>query len=342
MNIQQAIASLIDGNDLSVDDMQAVMRIIMTGEATDAQIGGFLVALRIKGETVDEITGAASVMRELSSGVNISGQNIVDIVGTGGDGAKIFNVSTASSIVAAAAGATVAKHGNRSITSSSGSADLLEAAGVRLDLTPEEVGRCVKEVGLGFMFAVAHHGAMKHAIGPRKELAARTIFNLLGPLTNPAGVPNLCLGVYAKEWLVPYAEVLRKLGAEHVLVAHSQDGLDEISIAAPTDLVELKDGEIREFTISPADFGLTGGGLSDLVVDSAADSLALIKKAFNGEAETARQMVAINAGAALYVAGVCADHASGIQLAEDVMASGQAAEKLQELVQFTEMMKSSA
>ena len=231
MNIQQAIGAVLEGNDLSVEEMQAVMQQIMTGEATDAQIGGFLVGLRMKGETVDEIVGAASVMRKLAASVSVSGDYLVDIVGTGGDSAGIFNVSTASAFVASAAGARVAKHGNRSVSSKSGSADLLEAAGVRLDLSPDEVALCINEMGVGFMFAVNHHSAMKHAIGPRKELGVRTIFNLLGPLTNPASVPNLLLGVFDRKWLRPVAEVMQQLGAKHVLVVHSEDGLDEISVA---------------------------------------------------------------------------------------------------------------
>ena len=240
MDMQSAIRSVLDKQDLSRDDMTAVMRLIMTGEATSAQIGGFLVGLRMKGETVDEITAAASVMRELASGVKVDGDHVVDIVGTGGDGINTFNISTASTFVVAAAGGTVAKHGNRSVSSKSGSADLLEAAGVNLDLSPEQVGQCIKEVGVGFMFAPKHHSAMKHAIGPRKEMAVRTIFNVLGPLTNPAGAPNQLLGVFSDELVEPLAEVLNALGSNHVLVVHSADGMDEISIADETHVAELK------------------------------------------------------------------------------------------------------
>ena len=252
MDIKRAIAKVIDRHDLTGDEMTSVMRAIMTGGATPAQIAGFLVALRMKGETVDEIAAAAAVMRELASGVDVSGlDNTVDIVGTGGDASGTFNVSTASMFVAAAAGCHVAKHGNRSVSSKSGSADVLEAAGVRLDLTPEQVARCVREVGVGFMFAPAHHGAMKHAIGPRRELGVRTIFNVLGPLTNPAGVPNQLLGVFSEDLLEPMAEVLQRLGSRHVLVVHSRDGLDEISIGDTTEVAELKDGEVRRFSIRP-------------------------------------------------------------------------------------------
>ncbi len=242
--------------------MTAVMRSIMTGGATPAQIGGFLVGLRMKGETVNEIAAAAGVMRELAQGVDISGlAHTVDIVGTGGDASGTFNVSTASMFVAAAAGCHVAKHGNRSVSSKSGSADALETAGLRLDLSPQQVAQCVREVGVGFMFAPGHHSAMKHAIGPRKEMAVRTMFNVLGPLTNPAGVPNQLLGVFSDDLLEPLAEVLRKLGSRHVMVVHSRDGLDEISIGDKTEVAELKDGQVHRFSIQPEDFGMQRSSL---------------------------------------------------------------------------------
>ncbi|HEU5338054.1 MAG TPA: anthranilate phosphoribosyltransferase, partial [Sulfuricaulis sp.] len=234
MDMPSAIRSVIERRNLSGDDMRAVMRLIMTGQATPAQIGGFLIGLRMKGETVEEIAAAAGVMRELATPVNVSGPHLVDTCGTGGDGASTFNISTASAFVVAAAGGKVAKHGNRSVSSKSGSADVLEAAGVNLELTPEQVARCVNEVGVGFMFAPKHHGAMKHAIGPRREMGVRTIFNLLGPLTNPAKAPHQVLGVFSKEWVEPLAEVLQRLGSEHVLVVHAEDGMDEISIGALT------------------------------------------------------------------------------------------------------------
>jgi anthranilate phosphoribosyltransferase len=336
MDMQTAVAHLIAGENLSQTQMMDVMRLIMTGEATQAQIGGFLVALSIKGETIDEITGAAVVMRDLALKVNVRADHVVDIVGTGGDSIGLFNVSTASSLVAAAAGAVVAKHGNRSITSKSGSADLLEAAGVNLDLSAEQVERCINEVGIGFMFAVNHHSAMKHAIGPRKELKARTVFNLLGPLTNPASVPNMLLGVFAKQWVRPFAEVLNKLGANHVLVVHSAEGLDEISLAGDTYVAELKDGEIREYVLKPEDVGVESAALDSLVVDSPAASLALIKDAFSGDAPLAADMIALNAGAALYVAGVVSSHKDGVALAYDVMSVGQAKEKLKEWADFSQ------
>jgi anthranilate phosphoribosyltransferase len=336
MDMQTAVAHLIAGESLSQTQMMDVMRLIMTGEATQAQIGGFLVALSIKGETIDEITGAAAVMRDLALKVNVSADHVVDIVGTGGDSIGLFNVSTASSLVAAAAGGGVAKHGNRSITSKSGSADLLEAAGVNLDLSAEQVERCINEVGIGFMFAVNHHSAMKHAIGPRKELKIRTVFNLLGPLTNPASAPNMLLGVFAKQWVRPFAEVLNKLGANHVLVVHSAEGLDEISLAGDTYVAELKDGKIREYVLKPEDVGVESAALDSLVVDSPEASLALIKDAFSGDAPLAADMIALNAGAALYAAGVVSSHKDGVALAYDVMSVGQAKEKLKEWADFSQ------
>lgn len=339
MTIQQAIAELIEGQSLSQQAMEAVMRQIMTGEATDAQIAAFLVALRIKGETVEEISGAAKVMRELALPVKVSGNHLVDIVGTGGDGASIFNVSTASTFVAAAAGAQVAKHGNRSVSSKSGAADLLEAAGVRLDLSPKEVAHCIESVGVGFMFALNHHSAMKYAIGPRRELGVRTVFNLLGPITNPAGVPNQLLGVYSRDWLRPIAEVLKSLGSNHVMVVHSADGLDEISIASETYVAELRDGEISEYTISPEQFGFQRGNLADLKVADAKESLALITGLLSGEKGPAADMVALNAGAALYVANVAESMEAGVKWAKAILAQGEALDKMQELASVTQMIK---
>lgn len=333
--MQQAIAAVIDKRDLSTEEMASVMRLIMTGEATQAQIGGFLIGLRMKGETVDEITGAAQVMRELVARVNISGPNLVDTCGTGGDGSSIFNVSTAGAFVVAASQGKVAKHGNRSISSKSGSADLLEAAGINLDLTPEQVASCIDHVGLGFMFAPAHHSAMKHAIGPRREMGVRTIFNVLGPLTNPALVKNQVLGVFAKELVRPMAEVLQRLGSEHVLVVHSADGLDEISIAAETYVAELKDGNIQEYTISPEDFGLTRSSLEGLVVEDAEASLKLIKQTFKSGDGAAADIIALNAGAALYVSNIAETLNEGVLRAQDAIDSGLALEKMSELASHT-------
>ncbi|WIO74101.1 anthranilate phosphoribosyltransferase [Porticoccaceae bacterium LTM1] len=335
MDIKTAINSLLNNIDLSREQMSAVMEQIMTGQCTDAQIGGFLVGLRAKGETVDEIAGAAQVMRKLAKPVKIDAEHLVDIVGTGGDSAGIFNVSTASTFVAAAAGATVAKHGNRSVSSKSGSADLLEAAGVNLNLTPEQVKHCIEEVGVGFMFAVNHHAAMKYAIGPRRELGVRTVFNLLGPLTNPASVPNLLLGVFSADWVRPVAEVMRELGASHVLVVHSADGLDEISIAAETMVAELKNGEISEYSLSPECFGFNKSRLEALKVADAIESLAMVKTALSNVDHPASQMVSLNAGAALYAAGVVSDLEAGVERARQVIQSGEALAKLSELAKVS-------
>ncbi|MCU7929969.1 MAG: anthranilate phosphoribosyltransferase [Candidatus Thiodiazotropha sp. (ex Codakia rugifera)] len=333
MEMQQAINKVLARQDLTADEMTGVMRNIMTGCATSAQIGGFLVGLRMKEETVSEITAAASVMRELASGVSISGlSHTVDIVGTGGDSSATFNVSTASMFVAAAAGCHVAKHGNRSVSSKSGSADALEAAGVRLDLSPDQVEQCVRELGVGFMFAPGHHSAMKHAIGPRKEMGVRTIFNILGPLTNPAGVPNQLLGVFSSDLLEPLAEVLQRLGSRHVMVVHSRDGLDEISIGDVTDVAELKEGRIRRFTLQPEDFGLKRNSLDTIRVKDAAESLAMIRGVLEDNPGPARDIVVLNAGAAIYTAGLATDLKQGLEKADQAIASGEARNRLDRLV----------
>lgn len=335
MDIQSAIKAVIARQDLSGEDMNAVMRQIMTGECTPAQIGGFLVGLRMKGETVDEISAAARVMRELATRVEVDAEHLVDTCGTGGDASGSFNISTASAIVTAAAGAMVAKHGNRSMTSNSGSADVLEAAGVKLDITPEEVGQCIEQVGVGFMFAPAHHGAMKHAIGPRKEMAVRTIFNLLGPLTNPAGAPNQVIGVFDGELVEPLAQVLQRLGSRHVMVVHADDGMDEISISAPTRIAELRNGEVGTYTVTPADFGMQPAAMDVLKVDSAEASLEKIREVLADNPGAARDIVCLNAGAAIYVAGLAESHAAGVDAARAAIAGGKAAEVLQNLVART-------
>lgn len=341
MNINEALSKLVAGKDLSQDQMASVMTQVMTGEASPAQIAGLLVALRMKGEAVDEITGAAQVMRQLATPVHIKGEHLVDTCGTGGDGANIFNVSTAAAFVAAAAGAHVAKHGNRSVSSSTGSADVLEAAGVDLSIQPDHVARAVDTLGVGFMFAPAHHGAMKHAIGPRKELGMRTIFNLLGPMTNPAGVKRQVMGVFDQALCRPLAEVLQRLGSEHVMVVHAEDGLDEFSIASASHVAELKDDQISEYTINADQLGLrTYSNLDGLSVSSAEQSLALIRSVFQQErtenVEKASAMIVLNAGAAIYVSGISSSFAEGCQLAEDAIASGGASEKLRSLAQFTQ------
>lgn len=341
MDIKQALNQLVNRIDLSTEEMISVMREVMTGAATPAQIGGFLVALRMKGETIDEITGAAMVMRELATKVDIGVNNLVDTCGTGGDGANLFNVSTASAFVVAAAGGRVAKHGNRSVSSSTGSADVLEAAGIKLDITPEQVARCVREIGVGFMFAPAHHSAMKHAIGPRKELALRTIFNMLGPITNPANVKRQVLGVFNAALCKPLAEVLGRLGSEHVLVVHAKDGLDEISIASETNVAELKNGVVTEYKIKPEDFGLKSQSLIGLTVTNAQESLELINDALGkrrGEhGQKAADVIALNAGAAIYVSGIASSLQDGVEMARDAIGSGLAAEKIRELAAFTQI-----
>lgn len=338
MIVQQVLQQLIEKRDLSQADMHAAMMAVMTGEATPAQVGAFLVALRMKGETVAEITAAAQVMRELSSKVSLSvkRKHLVDTCGTGGSGIPLFNISTASAFVVACAGGFVAKHGNRSVTSKSGSADLLEASGVNLALTPEQVAKCVNEIGVGFMFAVNHHSAMKHAIGPRRDIGARTIFNVLGPLTNPADAPNQVLGVFDKNLVRPLAEVLKNLGSEHVLVVHSEDGLDEISLAAPTFIAELKNGDISEYRITPESLGLKTRSLDSLHINDAAQSLALVKIALTDNHSAAADIVALNAGAAIYAANLCATLQQGVDMARDILGTGIAWEKLQEFSAFTQ------
>ncbi|MEH6634746.1 MAG: anthranilate phosphoribosyltransferase [Halioglobus sp.] len=343
MNIQQALARVVDNGNLSREEMMAVMHQVMSGDATAAQIGGLLVALRMKGETIDEIAGAAQVMRELATPVLVSGPNLVDLVGTGGDGANLFNVSTASSFVVAAAGARVAKHGNRSVSSTSGSSDVLEQLGMPLDLAPQQVARAINEVGVGFMFAPAHHSAMRHAISPRKELGLRTMFNILGPLTNPAAVRRQVIGVFSEDLCLLMAEVLKALGAEHAMIVHSDDGLDEISIAAGTQVAELRNGNISCYHITPEEFSIERQSLEGLSVSSAAASASLIHKALTGAddepSRKAADMLALNAGATIYVSGVAATLADGVAMAEDVLASGQAAEKLKEFIDFTQLMR---
>ena len=335
MEIKQALPLIINQEDLTRDAMRDVMRQIMSGGASDAQIGAFLVALRIKGESIDEITGAVEVMRELVIGVEIYGDNLVDIVGTGGDESNLFNVSTASTFVVAAAGGRVAKHGNRSVSSKSGAADVLEAAGVNLNLNAEQVAQCVDQIGVGFMYAPSHHSAMKHAVGPRKELALRTIFNILGPMTNPAAVKRQLIGVYDRALCRPMAEVLGRLGAEHVMVVHSADGLDEISIAAETFVAEFKDGLLTEYSVFPDDYFNERQSLSGLSVLDAQESLSIITSALGGELPSAANLIALNAGAALYVAGCAESIQDGFVMAQQSITSGAASAKIDQLVMLT-------
>jgi anthranilate phosphoribosyltransferase len=298
MDMPSAIRAVTESQDLSAREMTDVMRTIMTGDATAAQIGGFLVGLRMKGETEDEIAAAAKVMRELATPVNVDVPNLVDTCGTGGDGASTFNISTASAFVVAGAGAHVAKHGNRSVSSSSGSADVLEAAGVKVDLSADQVAQCIREVGLGFMFAPLHHGAMRHAIGPRREMGVRTVFNVLGPLTNPAGAPHQLIGVFSVDLIEPLANVLGQLGSRRVLVVHADDGLDEISIASATQVAEWDGVQVRRYIIEPEQFSLARASLDAIKASDAQDSLHIIRSVFAGTGGAARCATSRN--------GVCA------------------------------------
>lgn len=344
MNIQTALDYVVRQVNLSQAEMSDVMRCIMTGEATPAQIGGLLVGLRMKGETIDEITAAARVMRELALPVPVADlPNLIDIVGTGGDGQHLFNISTASAFVAAAAGAHVAKHGNRGVSSSSGSSDLLAQAGIQLDLDVAQTERCIREIGVGFLFAPNHHSAMRHAVLPRRELGLRTLFNLLGPLTNPAGVSRLVVGVFNESLCRPLAEVLQQLGTTHALVVHAKDGLDEISLAQTTHIAELKDGEILEWTFQPENYGVTSQSLIGLSVENAAQSLTLIRDALGRKksalGEKAAQMIALNAGAGIYVSGLTQNLQDGITWAQDVIYGGQALEKMSILAEFGQTLR---
>ncbi|RKG35152.1 anthranilate phosphoribosyltransferase [Acinetobacter guerrae] len=344
MNIQQALNHITKNIHLTQPQMEDVMRSIMQGEATEAQIGALMMGLRMKGESIDEITAAARVMRDLAIKIDVSDINyLVDIVGTGGDGQNLFNVSTASSFVIAAAGATIAKHGNRGVSSKSGSSDLLEQAGINLDLDMQQTERCIREMGVGFLFAPNHHKAMKYAVAPRRELGIRSIFNLLGPLTNPAGVKRFVIGVFSDELCRPIAEVMKQLGAEHVMVVHSKDGLDEISLASPTYVAELKNGEITEWILNPEDVDITSQTLTGLIVEDSSASLKLIKDALGRKkseiGEKAANMIALNAGAGIYVSGLSTSYKQGVALAHDIIYGGQALEKMSILSEFTKALK---
>ena len=336
MNIQHVLQQLLDKQALTFEEMRDVMHFIMSGSATDAQIGGFLIALHCKGETIDEIAAAVEVMRELANKVTVNGAHIIDTCGTGGDGASTFNISTTCAFVVAAAGGQVAKHGNRSVSSRCGSADLLEIAGVNLNLNTQQVEQCVNDLGVGFLFAPKHHGAMKHTIHVRKEMGVRTLFNLLGPLSNPAGAPNQLIGVFAKEWIEPLAQVLKKMGSQHVLVVNAEDGLDEISIASATSVAELKDGQVTTYTITPEQFGFNRASLAELAVDNAETSLVMVKSVLDNKDGAAKDIVLLNAGAAIYAAKLTDTLAAGIEKAHQVIASGEAKAKLNALIAYSQ------
>ena len=335
MDIQEALKQITAGQDLAGDAMLDIMRQIMTGQLTASQIGGFLVGLRMKGESIEEITAAATVMRELVTSVHIDVPHLLDVVGTGGDGTSSFNVSTASAFVAATAGAHVAKHGNRAASGKCGSADLLEHAGARIDLNAEQIAECVRQTGFGFMLAPAHHTAMRHAIGARKELGVRTIFNVLGPLTNPAHVKREMMGVFSPDLVEPLAHVLGKLGSEHVMVVHSDDGMDEISVGSSTQVAELRNGRVETYSISPDEFGIASHSLNEVAVANPEESLAVIRSVFSGAESAALAMTTMNAGAAIYVAGLVPSLADGIHLAGELLYSGEVASRFDRYVAFT-------
>ncbi|MBI1887187.1 MAG: anthranilate phosphoribosyltransferase [Nitrosomonadales bacterium] len=334
MNYAQTLTRLIDRHDLTFAEMRELMQRVMGGQLTHAQIAAVLVALRMKGETVGEIAAAAAVMRELSSKVSVKNTgHLVDTCGTGGDGAQTFNISTASALVAAAAGAHVAKHGGRSVSSTCGSADVLEKLGVNVNLTPEQVAQCVDSIGVGFMFAPNYHSAMKHAAPVRRELGVRTLFNLLGPLTNPAGAQNQLLGVFHQSLTAKLAQVLGELGSRHVLVVHGADGMDEISISAGTYIAELKNGKVSEYTVHPDQFGLPSAPADMLRVANIDEAREKLLGVLNNEVGVPRDIVQLNAGAAIYVAGLAATLKDGIAKADQVIASGAAKNKLRQLIQ---------
>ncbi len=339
---QQALQRTIEHREIFFDEMLSLTRQIMAGEVSPVMTAAILTGLRVKKETIGEITAAATVMRELVTKVEVPPphDHFVDVVGTGGDGSHTFNISTATIFVIAAAGARVAKHGNRSVSSKSGSADVLEALGVNLMLTPEQVAECIAATGIGFMFAPSHHSAMKNVAAVRRELGVRTIFNILGPLTNPAGAPNTLMGVFHPDLVGIQARVMQRLGANHVLVVHGLDGMDEISLGAATMVAELKDGEVREYEIHPEDYGLSMASSRNLRVENAEESRAILLGVLDNQPGPARDIVTLNAGAALYTANLVDSIAEGIRRAREAMASGAARAKLDEFVRHTQQFGS--
>ncbi len=333
---QEALQRTIEHREIFHDEMLHLMRMLMRGELSPVMASAIVTGLRVKKETIGEISAAAEVMREFSNKVNVADRsNLVDIVGTGGDGANTFNISTCSTFVIAAAGGKVSKHGGRSVSSKSGSADVMEALGVNINLTPDQIARCIAEVGIGFMFAPNHHPAMKNVAPVRKELGVRTIFNILGPLTNPAGAPNILMGVFHEDLVGIQVRALQRLGAEHALVVYGRDGLDEISLGASTVVGELKDGVVREYEIHPEDFGIAMVGTRAFRVDDPEQSKAMLMGVLNGEQGPARDIVCLNAGAALYAANVASSIEDGLQRARTALDSGAALAKLKALVAFS-------
>jgi anthranilate phosphoribosyltransferase len=341
MSASKTLQSLIEGKELSESEMIQIMRAIMGGELPAPMVAAILVALRSKKETPAEIAAAATVMRDFATAVNVSDKtHLVDVVGTGGDGAHTFNISTASMFVASAAGAKIAKHGNRSVSSKSGSADVLEALGVKLNLSAQAVAQCIEQIGIGFMFAPNHHPAMKNVVPVRKDLGVRTIFNILGPLTNPAKAPNIVMGVFHPELVITQAKVLQLMGAEHALVVHGNDGLDEITLSGPTMVAELRNGQINEYEITPSDFGIANASVETLKVADAQESKTIILGIMNNQSGPARDIVCLNAGATLYAANVCQSIAEGVQLANSTIASGKAKQKLEAFITLTQSLAS--
>ena len=333
--IQEAIRDLIAGVDLGRAKMRAVMEQIMSGQATDAQIGAFLVALRIKGETIDEIAGGAEVMREKATPIVTVRPGLIDTCGTGGDDSGTFNISTTVAFVACGAGLAVAKHGTRSISSQCGSSDVLTALGVNVEASPEKVGECIDEVGIGFLFAIALHGAMKHAIGPRRELATRTVFNILGPLTNPAGAKRQLLGVFDGALTEALAGVLRELGSDRALVVHGSDGLDEITLTGPTQVSELRDGQVSTRQIHPGDFGLQTVSAEALKGGDADHNARILRGVLDGEEGPQRDVVLLNSAAAIVVGGLAEDITAGLEVARESIDSGKARQALDRLVEVS-------
>ncbi len=335
----EALSRTIDHREIFHDEMLALMRRIMSGEMSPVLMAALLVGLRVKKETIGELTAAAQVMREFSTKVDVDDRtHLVDIVGTGGDGSHTFNISTCSMFVAAAAGARISKHGNRSVSSKSGSADVLEALGVPLTLSPAAIAQCIADTGIGFMFAPNHHPAMKNVAAVRKELGVRTIFNILGPLTNPAGAPNILMGVFHPDLVGIQVRALQRLGAEHAVVVYGRDGMDEVSLGAATMVGEFKDGAVREYEIHPEDFGLTMASNRALKVETPAQSKAMLEAVLRNEAGAARDIVALNAGVALYAANVAPSMADGVALAREALASGKALAKLRQFVARTQQL----
>ena len=336
MKFQDGLTAIINGHKLTAEQTRSLMRQIMEGELTEVQVGALLVALATRGETTEELAAAASVMREFSTPITVANKkHLIDTCGTGGDGANLFNISTTVAFVVAGAGGRVAKHGNRAVSGSSGSADVLKAAGVNLELTPEQTARCIDEIGVGFLFAPGYHPAMRYVAGVRQSLKVRTLFNLLGPMTNPAGVQRQLVGVFSQRWLIPVVEALGgRLGGEHIMAVHAEDGLDELSLAAPTHVAEWRNGRLTEYKVNPSDLGFSGD-MSSLKVSDAQDSLRLLREVLAGRPGPARDIVVLNAGAALYVADLCGGIENGIEMAARSIDDGAAAAALQRLIDLS-------